>query len=178
MHCLSKINFSHCHLILMPWLPLIYLQLTRLSQKWYESAASLLARDRGITTVTNQHTSTGIDADASKGETRSGYFDSKLVQLYKCGILVPAVLFVTVIMTMLCIFPKKIGIYAARVLPTHMRECNRQYLINSLGLVGNIYIGKSCIIGVYTVFHPFDAQLLSILNPEYNLQPYIDEVWI
>ena len=27
----------------------------------------------------NEETSTGIDADASKGKTRPGYFDSKLV---------------------------------------------------------------------------------------------------
>ena len=32
-------------------------------------------------------TSTGIDADASKGETSPGYFKSKLVYCYKCGIL-------------------------------------------------------------------------------------------
>ena len=30
-------------------------------------------------------TSTGIDADASKGETSPGYFNSKLVNSYKCG---------------------------------------------------------------------------------------------
>ena len=53
------------------------------------------------------HPSTGIDADVSKGETRSGYFGSKLVLWNKCGILVLQVLFVTVIMIMLCIFPKK-----------------------------------------------------------------------
>ena len=32
-------------------------------------------------------TSTGIDADASNGETSPGYFNSKLVYWYKCGIL-------------------------------------------------------------------------------------------
>ena len=31
------------------------------------------------------HTSTGIDADASKGETSPGYFNSKLVYSYRCG---------------------------------------------------------------------------------------------
>ena len=36
--------------------------------------------------------------------------ENKLVSLYKCGILVLPVLFVTAIMTMLCIFLKKIGI--------------------------------------------------------------------
>ena len=35
-------------------------------------------------------TSTGIDADASKGETLPGYFNSKLVYCYKCGILIAA----------------------------------------------------------------------------------------
>ena len=35
-------------------------------------------------------TSTGIDADASKGETSPGYFNSKLVYCYKCGILISA----------------------------------------------------------------------------------------
>ena len=30
-------------------------------------------------------TSTGIDADASKGETSPGYLNSKLVHSYKCG---------------------------------------------------------------------------------------------
>ena len=36
-----------------------------------------------------QKTSTGIDADASKGETSAGYFNSKLVHSYKCGTLFP-----------------------------------------------------------------------------------------
>ena len=35
-------------------------------------------------------TSTGIDADASKGETSPGYFNSKLVYCYKCVILIAA----------------------------------------------------------------------------------------
>ena len=35
-------------------------------------------------------TSTGIDADAFKGETSMGYFDSKLVWCCKCGILIAA----------------------------------------------------------------------------------------
>ena len=34
-------------------------------------------------------TSTGIDADASKGETSPGYFNSKLVHSYKCGTICP-----------------------------------------------------------------------------------------
>ena len=34
-------------------------------------------------------TSTGIDADASKGETSPGYFNSKLVYSYKCGTIFP-----------------------------------------------------------------------------------------
>ena len=36
------------------------------------------------------YTSTGIDADASKGETSPGYFNSKLVYCYKFGILIAA----------------------------------------------------------------------------------------
>ena len=34
-------------------------------------------------------TSTGIDADASKGETSPGYFNSKLVYSYRCGTIFP-----------------------------------------------------------------------------------------
>ena len=34
-------------------------------------------------------TSTGIDADTSKGETSPGYFNSKLVYSYKCGTIFP-----------------------------------------------------------------------------------------
>ena len=34
-------------------------------------------------------TSTGVDADASKGETSPGYFNSKLVHSYKCGTICP-----------------------------------------------------------------------------------------
>ena len=34
-------------------------------------------------------TSTGIDADACKGETSPGYFNSKLVYSYKCGTIFP-----------------------------------------------------------------------------------------
>ena len=34
-------------------------------------------------------TSTGIDADASKGETSPGYFNSKLVYSYSCGTIFP-----------------------------------------------------------------------------------------
>ena len=37
----------------------------------------------------NRYTSTGIDADASKGETSPGYFNSKLVHSYKCGTICP-----------------------------------------------------------------------------------------
>ena len=33
--------------------------------------------------------STGIDADASKGETSPGYFNSKLVYSYRCGTIFP-----------------------------------------------------------------------------------------
>ena len=36
-----------------------------------------------------QWTSTGIDADASKGETSPGYFNSKLVYSYRCGTIFP-----------------------------------------------------------------------------------------
>ena len=53
------------------------------------------------------HPSIGIYADVSRGDTRSGYFGSKLVYWYKSGILVLQVLFVTVIIIMLCIFPEK-----------------------------------------------------------------------
>ena len=35
------------------------------------------------------NTSTGIDADASKGETSPGYFNSKLVYSYRCGTIFP-----------------------------------------------------------------------------------------
>ena len=35
------------------------------------------------------YTSTGIDADASKGETSPGYFNSKLVYSYRCGTIFP-----------------------------------------------------------------------------------------
>ena len=35
------------------------------------------------------HTSTGIDADASKGETSPGYLNSKLVYSYRCGTIFP-----------------------------------------------------------------------------------------
>ena len=49
--------------------------------QWCTSCLSLKTTARyGIT-------STGIDADASKGETSPGYFKSKLVYCYKCGIL-------------------------------------------------------------------------------------------
>ena len=34
-------------------------------------------------------TSTGIDADASKGKTSPGYFNSELVYSYKCGTIFP-----------------------------------------------------------------------------------------
>ena len=37
----------------------------------------------------NNDTSTGIDADASKGETSPGYFNSKLVYSYRCGTIFP-----------------------------------------------------------------------------------------
>ena len=35
------------------------------------------------------YTSTGIDADASKGETSPGYYNSKLIYSYKCGTIFP-----------------------------------------------------------------------------------------
>ena len=35
------------------------------------------------------YTSSGIDADASKGETSPGYFNSKLVYSYRCGTIFP-----------------------------------------------------------------------------------------
>ena len=41
-------------------------------------------------TWVSSYTSTGIDADASKGETSPGYFNRKLVYWYKCGILISA----------------------------------------------------------------------------------------
>ena len=40
--------------------------------------------------VVARTTSTGIDADASKGETSRGYFNSKLVYCYKLWILIAA----------------------------------------------------------------------------------------
>ena len=66
------------------------------------------------------------------------------------------VLFVAVIMIMLCIFPKQNRDIKVPLqqLPTQTRECNRPYLLNSLGLVGNICIGKLWIIGVYNIFSP------------------------
>ena len=42
-----------------------------------------------ISVVLLSETSTGIDADASKGETSPGYFNSKLVYSYKCGTIFP-----------------------------------------------------------------------------------------
>ena len=39
-----------------------------------------------------------------------------------------------------------------------MRECNTQYLLNSLGLVGNIYIGKLYASLVYKMFFTYSLR--------------------
>ena len=51
---------------------------------------------------------------------------------YKCGILVVTVLFVTIIVTMSCLFPKRIGIWVARVL-TYLCKNYQHRCVHSAG---------------------------------------------
>ena len=56
--------------------------------KLRESEARLSEAYKQISSL--EETSTGIDADASKGKTSPRYFNRNLVQCYKCGILIAA----------------------------------------------------------------------------------------
>ena len=111
--------------------------------------------------VFNTIRSTGIDAEAFKGETRSDYFDSKLVYWYNINVGSTSTVCHSYYDIVLYISEENLDIRGSGInvplqkLPRQVRESIGQYLLNSLGLawlVGNIYIGKLCTMGVYDVF--------------------------
>ena len=59
------------------------------NKTWFQDMQTYWIIHMAIHVHVLRKTSTGIDADASKGETSPGYFNSKLVHSYKCGTICP-----------------------------------------------------------------------------------------
>ena len=76
----------------MPWCltaPSHYIDFSSVRSSGIHLRAISLEIHQPPFTKVSLKTSTGIDADASKGETSPGYFNSKLVHSYKCGTICP-----------------------------------------------------------------------------------------